>query len=244
MYRGKPHKELANSGIFFYDMSYMEPKMSSAFGQVTPLPLPSFGSKDWSLPTSQTSESFRSRLFQDIQKSLKYTIATKTVRLTLFIPVEVFVDFFYDEQIRSTTTMFICKSESCLDFLDDNWDRKQSQSTLCLVQKKSIICKYIIGSQNFIVSFYYFRFHLLNGQLIPLDQDITTNPENKPLAVEIYFQENLITVIDIMSSTSLAQLRTELTLEELPLMPESYAFSLNNRKVLTKWKNFLCIDMV
>ena len=204
MYRGKPHRELANNGIFFYDMSYIEPHSSSACGRVTPLLLPPFGSKDWSLPTSQMSESFKSRLLQDIQTSLKYTIATKIVRLTLFIPIEVFVDFFFDEQIRTTKTMFICKSESCVDFLNDKWDRKECRGTLCLLQKKSIICKYIIGSQNFVVSFYYYRFYLLNGQLIPLDQDTMSNPENKPLALEIYFEESLLTVIDIMLSTSLA----------------------------------------
>ena len=187
------------------------------------------------------SESFRSRLFQDIQKSLKYTIATKIVRLTLFILFEVFVDFFFDEQIRTTKTMFICKSESCLDFLNDKWDSKESWGTLCLLQKKSIICKYIIGSQNFVVSFYYNRFHLLNGQLIPLDRDTASNPKNKPLALEIYFEEGLLIVIDTMSSTSLAQLKTKLTFEDLPLMPKNYAFSLNKRKVLTKLRNFICI---
>ena len=121
MYRGRSHRELARNGIFFFDMSYIEPKMISAgWGLVMALPLPFFDSKDWALPAAaETSESYRSRLFQDIQKSLKYSIATKTVRLTLFMPTEVFVDFFSDEQIRSTTTMFICKSESCLDFLDD-----------------------------------------------------------------------------------------------------------------------------
>ncbi|KAI5080719.1 hypothetical protein GOP47_0003902, partial [Adiantum capillus-veneris] len=56
------------------------------------------------------------------------------------------------------------------------------------------------------------------------------NLENKPLSMELYFRDSLLTVMETMSSTTLAQLRIDLTCEELPLLPELYAFSFNNRK--------------
>ncbi|KAI5059682.1 hypothetical protein GOP47_0026001 [Adiantum capillus-veneris] len=52
MYRGRQHKELADNEIFFYDMSYLEPRTSFGWGRVAPLSLPSFDNKDWSLPAS------------------------------------------------------------------------------------------------------------------------------------------------------------------------------------------------
>ncbi|KAI5074000.1 hypothetical protein GOP47_0012013 [Adiantum capillus-veneris] len=141
--------------------------------------------------------------------------------------------------------MFICKSESCLDFLDDNWDRKKSQNKICILQKKSIICKFIISSQNFLVSFYYIRYHLLSGQLIPLDQDTENSLENKPLSMELYFRDSLLSVMETMSSTNLAQLKIDLTCEELPFLPKFYAFSLNNRKILRcKEKTTLCKESI
>lgn len=186
IYKGRTHRDLAENGIFFYDMHYSEPNTSFGWGSLTPLPLPSFESKHWSLPTAQTSESYRIRLYQDIQKSLKASVATKNVRLTIFMPIEVFVDFFFDEEIRTTSTMFICKSNNSLDFLDDGWDRKNTDGFISVLQKKSLICKYIINSQNFITTFHYTRYHQVAGNLVPLDQDLESDPENKPLVMEIY----------------------------------------------------------
>lgn len=230
-YKGRNHKDLAEHGIFFYDMQYFEPNRSSGWGRLTPLPLPSFESKDWPLPTAQTSEGYRIRLYQDIQKSLKASIATKNVRLSIFMPIEVFVDFFFDEEIRIASTMFICKSSEALDFLDNGWDTRKTEGIISVLQKKSIICKYIISSQNCIATFHYTRYHLVNGNLIPLDQDLESDPDNKPLVMEIYWEGQLLTMLNKLSKTSLSQIREDLTYEEIEHLPKDYAFTMDSRKV-------------
>ena len=52
IYKGRTHRDLADNGIFFYDMHYFEPNTCFGWGHLTPLPLPSFESKDWPLPAT------------------------------------------------------------------------------------------------------------------------------------------------------------------------------------------------
>ncbi|MCO5589099.1 hypothetical protein L7F22_043065 [Adiantum nelumboides] len=87
------------------------------------------------------------------------------------------------------------------------------------------------------------KFPMLQAKhkLIPLDQDTESSHENRPLSMEIYFQDSLLTVMETMPSITLAQLRLDLICKELPLLPELYAFSLNNRKIpRCKEKTTLC----
>ena len=231
LYKGRTHRDLADHGIFFYDMYYYEPKLSSDWGHSNPLPLLSFEGKDWPLPSAQTSESYRIKLYQNIQKSLKTTIATKTVRLTIFMPIEVFVDFFFDEEIRLAPTMFICKSSKALDILDNGWDRRKIGGVISVLQKKSIICKYIISLQNFIATFHYTRYHQVNGNLVPLDQDLEFDPDNKPLVIEIYLEGQLLTMLNTLSKTSLSQIREDIAYEEIEKLPVDYAFSMDSKRI-------------
>ena len=61
---------------------------------------------------------------------IKATITTKKVKIAIFMPIEVFADFFHDEEVRTTPTMFICKSKKAVDFLDDGWDKMQTGRVL------------------------------------------------------------------------------------------------------------------
>ncbi|MCO5578111.1 hypothetical protein L7F22_031949, partial [Adiantum nelumboides] len=88
------------------------------------------------------------------------------------MPMHVFIDLFHDEELRKGATMLICKSKECLDFLDDSWDAHDFDGILCKVDKKSVVCKCMIDSQNFIASFFYIRWHQVNGHLIAIDQDL------------------------------------------------------------------------
>lgn len=170
-------------------------------------------------------------MFQEIQKSLKATTATKSVRITLFMPLEVFVDFFCDEVIRTTPTMFICKSENALDFLDDGWDNRQTCGVISVVQKRSIVCKLIISSQNFTCNFHYRRYHKAAGKLTPLDMDLTSDPEYASLHLEVFYEGTLITILSTFSNASLAQIRQDLSYEEHLQVSTTYIFRLNNKRV-------------
>lgn len=230
LYTGRTHKELAENGIFFFDMTYNEPSTPCAWGRLAALPLPSFDSKDWPLPASHTSEGFKIRLQHDIRNALKLSIATKNVRISVFMPIEVFVDFFYDEEVRTTSTMFICKPSSALEFLDKGWDSKKEEETICVVDKRSLICKYIINTQNFVISFHYTRYHSVHGRLVPLDQDLD-DCENEAVRLEIFVAGRLLTVLNTTSKTCLAQIRKDLTFEELDELPDNFVFYMGDRKV-------------
>ena len=62
------------------------------------------------------------------------------------MPIEVFADFFHDEEVKTTPTMFICKSKKALNFLDDGWDSMQTSGVILILHKHSIVCKPIISS--------------------------------------------------------------------------------------------------
>ena len=115
IFQGRTHGALAKQGIFFYDMFYFEPVLPTSWGRLSPLSLPSF--KEWVLPGTITSESYRVKLSKEIQKSLKATMATKKVKIAIFMPIEVFADFFHDEEVRTTPTMFLCNSEKALEMM-------------------------------------------------------------------------------------------------------------------------------
>ena len=118
-------------------MFYFEPVLPKGWGRLSPLALPTF--KEWKVPVITTSESYKIKLFREIHKSLKATTITKNVKITIFMSIEVFADFFHDEEVRTTPTMFICKSRKALNFLDDGWDSMQIGGVV-LVAGEAINC--------------------------------------------------------------------------------------------------------
>ena len=126
----------------------------------------------------------------------------------MFMPLHVFMDFFHDEEVsRKTETMFICKTDSCLDFLDDNWDIQDFEGILCKVEKCSIVCKCMIASQNFIVSFHYMMWHRINGHLVGMDQGLRDDASNPLRAIEVMYENQLLTVFSVRANVTLRQVR-------------------------------------
>ena len=229
IFQGHTHGGLAKRGIFFYDMFYSEPILPAGWGRLSPLTLTNF--KEWAVPATITSESYRVKLYKEIQKSLKATTATKNVRITIFMPIEVFVEFFSDEEVRTTPTMFICKSEKALNFLDDGWDSMQTGGVISILQKHSIVCKLVISSQNFTCNFHYTRYHKVAGQITPLDMDLNTSQEDDLVGLEVFYEGRLITVLSTFSNASLTQIKEDLSYKEKLPLPETYVFMLNNKRV-------------
>ena len=79
-------------------MFYSEPVLPAGWERLSPLALPNF--KEWAVPATTTSESYKVKLYKEIQKSLKATTTTKNVRITIFMPIEVFVDFFMMKRLE------------------------------------------------------------------------------------------------------------------------------------------------
>ena len=94
--------------------------------------------------------------------------------------------------------------------MDKGWDTKQDRGVMCKIQHPSICCKYMIPSQNFIFTFYYKRWHYLQGRLIPLKQDIETIEEDQIIDIEILYNNNVLFNMNIRENCTLDQVQLDL----------------------------------
>ena len=116
------------------------------------------------------------------------------------MPVYVFIDFFASLPLLLRNTMITCKnldSDAILEFLDRGWDIKVINNIHCKVKHSSVSIKYMIKSQNFILSFYYQRAHTINGKLVPLDQNENDMLNNSLIDVDVWMNNELQTTISI-----------------------------------------------
>ena len=112
------------------------------------------------------------------------------------MPIIVFVDFFSlgDSPIELKNTMLKCSnmdSDTMLEFLDRGWDIKSSNGIQCRVNARTVKVKYMIKSQNFIMSFYYQRSHIVQGVQLPLDQDPVNMQDNPLTDIDIWMDNEL-----------------------------------------------------
>ena len=233
MYKGRTERSLAENGVFFYDHFYIVPTSLSSYGVVTSLPLPHFHSGEWPLPSPNTSESYRCKIFNEIQRCLKTNIASKQCRISLFMPLNVFVDFFSKVQVRKAKTMFFVRclqDANVLEFVDEGWHMKVSNGITCKVHLDSIACKYMVAGQNFILTLYYSRWHVVNGRTIPLDQDMDDFGENPVMDIDIWLGPDIPCIVKIRAQCTIKQLRNDLENEDNDA-PQNFVFAINNKKV-------------
>ncbi len=151
------------------------------------------------------------------------------------MPIEVFVDFFACCPISAKNTMLICRNmdqETILQFLDEGWNKKCSNNILCEVDPGSVSAKYMIKSQNFIVSFFYRRFHFVQGAQISLDIG-EQEQEGEIVDIEIFINDEIQTIISLGKNCTLSQLRADLVNKDKVDLPENFLFKVNNSKVNT-----------
>lgn len=232
-YAGRLHSSLAKIGIYFNDHFYhMDSPSSPAY--LEKLPLPDFTCADWLLPSCNVSESFRCKLFQEVHKGLKPNIASRVVKIKVSMPIDVFVDFFAGCSISQKNTMLVCRDvdyEKCLEFLDEGWDCKVENGIHCAVCYKSISVKYMIRTQNFIMTYYYKRSHFVNGDMVALDQD----PHDLVSLVNIYIWANneIQTVISLGQECTMQQLRNDIIIEDEVELPAKFIFQIDGSWVRT-----------
>ena len=233
IYKDRSKSNLAENGIFFYDHFYYVPNKRQTYGNVEKIPLPKFDSHDWSLPSQGTSEAYRCKIFTEVQKCMKPNVASTQSRVNIYMPIEVFVDFFSSSTLRVTKTMIKVENieiNTMLHCVDKGWDTKQDREVICKVQLSSISCKYIIPSQNFILTFYYKRWHHLQGRLVPLEQDIEQMEEDQITEIEIIYINDIIFNMSIRQNCTLDQVRADLQHEAVQL-PKNFFFKLHGKKV-------------
>ena len=110
------------------------------------------------------------------------------------------------------------------------WSKKVVSDIVCVVDSNTVNAKYMIKSQNFILSFYYTRYHYVNGVLVPLDNE-EDNPDNPLMNVEIFMDGLLQTIITLGELCSIDQLRQDLINEVEIDTPPSFYFKVNGVRV-------------
>lgn len=232
-YKGRTAKELADSGIFFYDAMYI-PDLNGRIGKLECIPLPSFQDNEWWIaPNDNIIKSFRSKLYNDIQKSLKISTGSKNVHLNWFVPLSLFVNAFSITEVRRTPTLFICKNLSddfFLEFMDKGWDQKSNGDIECRIKHSSICFRYNIEKQMLTGVFHYQRWKKHNGIWSPLDQDLDNIGHTDRICIDIVLNEDSLTTIEVEQEWSLFYIRTELVLLQHDI-PDYFSFIANGKLV-------------
>lgn len=246
IYKDRSKSSLAENGVFFYDHFYYIPTKRQIYGKLEKMPLPDFDSPDWPLPSQGTSEAYRCRIFTEIQKCMKPNVASTQSRMNIFMPIDVFVDFFSSSKLKMTKTMIKVENmdaNTMLQCVDKGWDTKEDRNVVCKVQLSSISCKYMIPNQNFIFTFFYKRWHYLQGRLIPLEQDEENTQEGQIIDIEILHTNNAIINMSIRENCTLDQVRADLQHEAVQL-PRIFFFKLNEKKVVFLFTFRNCLQHV
>ena len=128
-YDGRSGQMLANTGIFFYDHFYRLHDRRNSRGSLQKINLqPDWNYMDWPILDTSVLESVKSKMYKDVQPSLRGSIATKIVKIVMFMPITIFVDLFSAADVRITKTMLICKNlnpEFSKTLLDEDWFIKE-----------------------------------------------------------------------------------------------------------------------
>ena len=150
-YLGRSATQLSQSGIFFYDHFYQLLDKGNTHGVLKKLGLPAWNTIDWPIPQGVVAESYRAKLFAEVQHSLRPGIAAKICKINICMPITVFVDLFNHLKIKVCKTMLTYKAdgtEHIVNFLDDGWDKRTSNSVYCEVVLSLIQLKYILVSSS------------------------------------------------------------------------------------------------
>lgn len=231
-YRGRTAKDLVDSGIFFYESMYI-PDTKGNFGQIVPIPLPSFESDEWIAPAATVSESFRCKIYNDVKNSLKMSTGSKTVRLSWFISLNIFVDFFSSVNVHKTPTMFVCKnlSDSLLsELMDEGWDKRSDGEIECRIKMSSMCFRYQIEKQMLSLCFHYQRWKKNKGKWVPLDQDLEASGHSKRKNIEIIYNDAVLTCVEVEEDWSLNYIRWELLLLQDDVLSD-FRFIFNGKLV-------------
>ena len=153
-YEGRSNMSLANEGIFFYDHFYDIGKLHQG-GRLIPLPLTSdWNYIDWPVPDFCVLELIRSKLFKDVQRSLRVAIPTKNVKLSMYCPITVFVELFGSSNIHIAKTLLLCKNPPTAAIFDNGWKSREAEGIQCDIAEDTMLAKYMLATQTLIVSYW------------------------------------------------------------------------------------------
>ena len=238
-YDGRTGPILADEGIFFYDHFYQLLNRSNRNGYLQALPLEAErNGLTWPVPDCFGIESIQSKIFKDVQRSLRATIPTNLVKIMLHMPINMFVELFGEFDVRVTKTMLVCKqmdNERLTRILRKQWFTRQVGNVHCRIVLDTVVAKYMITTQTFILSFWYCREHHINGVLVPMDQESASLEDNKVMDIEVVDDRSaIIAIISIREECTLVELRKDIHDEAPNMLPEDFYFVHNGTRVLKR----------
>ena len=99
------------------------------------------------------------------------------------------------------------------------------------MQKDSVVCRYMLSSQNLVIAFWYRRYRVQNCSMVPLDQDI--NGLDTSVSLDVFSEGgDLISTVTTHQDKPLSQLRENLNYMEVMDLPEKFHFVIDNQKVM------------
>ena len=147
-YEGRNGGSLADEGLFFYDHFYQLQDRCNTKGYLQALPLEAEKNRlAWPVPDCFAMEAIYSKLYRDVQRSLRPTIPTKLVRIMLSVPINSFVEVFGDFDVRTTKTMLASRrmdKELLAKLLRNQWFMRQVGNVHCHIVLDTIVAKYMI----------------------------------------------------------------------------------------------------
>lgn len=238
-YEGRSGGSLADEGLFFYDHFYQLQDRSNTKGYLQALPLEADRNRlAWPVPDCFGVESTQSKIYRDVQRSLRATIPTKLVKIMLSMPVNIFVELFGEFDVKVTKTMLACRrmdNELLAKILQNQWFMRQVENVHCRIVLDTVVAKYMITTQTFILSFWYCREHYINGVLVPMDQEAASLKDNQVVDIEVVDEaSSLLTIISIREECTLAELRKDMNDEAPNMLPEDFYFVHNRKRVLKR----------
>ena len=115
-YKGRSVRDLAKAGIFFYDHFYQLLDHAHSYGILQRQDFLEWNIIDWPVPDGSIIEAYRAKLYAEVQHSLKPNIATRIVKITIFMPINVFVDIFQEFSIKVVRLCLLLRQKPVMTF--------------------------------------------------------------------------------------------------------------------------------
>jgi hypothetical protein len=231
---GMSHSQLLQNRIFFYSHSYRIPKNSEGYGKLEVVETPSLSSLEWPEPDKWSVLSFKQNMVSNIQSSLKFGKASRSVGLSWYCPIHVFVHLFRALPLKQTPTMFVCKDVEFADLdslLGESWGFvdgvHDGDRFRCNVGNTGIGLRYLKSRATLYIRFFYERWMYKRGKWVPL-QIFEANIQTFDIVINM--PNGVLETVQVSKHWTLANLREHLIIMGLEDV-HNLTFRLNKHKV-------------
>ena len=230
-----PTSKLLQDRIFFFSHSYQVPKTSEGYGKLEAIETPSFHSLEWPVPDDWSLLSFKQNMVSNIQASLKFAKASRSVGLSWYCPIHVFVHLFRTLPIKPKPTMFLCKDVTyeILDtLLGEGWGVVEGvhdgDTYRCNVGKSGISLRYLKNRATLYIRYFYERWMYKRGNWVPLQ---VTQADVEAFDVVITMPDDVPESVHVTNQWTLANIREHFMIMGMEDL-QNLVFRLNKRKVV------------